>query len=87
MLELIGVTTAELSEVVNTLRGAILEETDFVLEAKRTAQFGEFLERSAQLAGAVTVPKVRAETSRTYLGEHLGEFTAGSPPAARGSAR
>ena len=58
VLELLGVVTSELSEVVGTLRGAILEEIDFKLEATRTEQFAEFLAQSADLGGMVTVPKV-----------------------------
>ena len=34
-LQLVGVATAELSEVVGTLREAILEETNFELEVRR----------------------------------------------------
>lgn len=58
VLELLGLSTAELSGVVNTLRSSILEEIDFVLEAERTEQFARFLARSPELAGRVTVPKV-----------------------------
>jgi len=63
MLQLAGLTTSDLSDVVKTLREAILEETDFVLEAKRTTQFRQFLQRSPDLAGAVTSPKVYPEAS------------------------
>ena len=63
VLQLLGVVTAELSDVVSTLRGAILEEIDFELEATRTEQFATFLGRSPELAGAVTVPKVYREAS------------------------
>lgn len=61
--QLIGLATAELTDVVGTLRDAIFEETDFTKEAQRTVQFRQFLERSPQLAGSVTVPKVYPQAS------------------------
>jgi aarF domain-containing kinase len=67
VLQLLGVVTAELSDVVSTLRSAILEEIDFVLEAQRTEQFAEFLARSPELAGVVTVPKVYRSASATRI--------------------
>ena len=67
VLQLIGVTTSELSEVVSTLRGAILEEIDFELEATRTEQFATFLERTPELVGLVTVPKVYRQASATRV--------------------
>jgi aarF domain-containing kinase len=63
VLQLLGLVTAELSEVVDTLRAAILEEIDFTLEAERTEQFAEFLARSPELAGLVTVPRVYRSAS------------------------
>jgi len=67
VLQLLGVVTSELSEVVQTLRDAILEETDFVLEATRTEQFAQFLDRS-DLRGVVTVPAVyRSASSKRIL--------------------
>jgi predicted unusual protein kinase regulating ubiquinone biosynthesis (AarF/ABC1/UbiB family) len=63
VLQLLGVVTAELNEVVGTLREAILEEIDFGLEATRTEQFAEFLSRQPELSGVVTVPKVYREAS------------------------
>jgi len=63
VLELLGVVTSELSEVVGTLRGAILEEIDFKLEATRTEQFASFLASSPELQGLVTVPKVYRQAS------------------------
>ena len=63
VLELLGVVTSELSEVVGTLREAILEEIDFTLEATRTEQFASFLERSPELSPLVTVPKVYRQAS------------------------
>ena len=63
VLQLIGVTTSELSEVVSTLRGAILEEIDFELEATRTEQFATFLERTPELVGLVTVQGLQAGVS------------------------
>lgn len=68
LLQLVGLATADLTEVVGTLREAILEETDFVKEAARTTQFREFLARSPQLAGAVTAPKVYPQVLRDVLG-------------------
>merc|ERR1719201_2823043 len=53
VLQLLGVVTAELSDVVGTLRGAILEEIDFKLEATRTEQFATFLARTPELQGLV----------------------------------
>lgn len=46
VLQVLGLVTAEFSDVVETLRDAILEETDFELEATRTEQFAQFLDRS-----------------------------------------
>jgi len=63
VLQLVGLATAELIEIVGTLREAILEETDFVKEAERTTQFLEFLERSGELTAGVTVPKVYPQAS------------------------
>lgn len=63
VLQLLGVVTAELSDVVATLRGAILEEIDFTLEATRTEQFATFLARSPELQGLVTVPAVYRQAS------------------------
>ena len=63
VLQLLGVVTAELSDVVSTLRSAILEEIDFELEAERTEQFATFLARSPELQGVVTVPKVYRQAS------------------------
>jgi predicted unusual protein kinase regulating ubiquinone biosynthesis (AarF/ABC1/UbiB family) len=63
VLQLVGLVTAELTDIVSTLREAILEETDFVKEAERTTQFREFLDRSPQLADSVTVPKVYPQAS------------------------
>lgn len=63
VLQLLGVVTSELSEVVGVLREAILEEIDFKLEAKRTEQFAEFLARSPELESLVTVPKVYPSAS------------------------
>ena len=63
MPQLLNVVTPELAEVVGTLRGAILEEIDFKLEATRTEQFADFLERSPELQGLVTVPKVYRQAS------------------------
>jgi len=60
-------SVARPQDVVGTLRGAILEEIDFVLEAQRTEQFGEFLARSPELAGRVTVPKVYRAASATRV--------------------
>jgi hypothetical protein len=48
---------------VATLRGAILEEIDFTLEATRTEQFATFLARSPELQGLVTVPAVYRQAS------------------------
>jgi len=67
VLQLLGVVTAELSDVVGTLRGAILEEIDFELEATRTEQFATFLASSPDLAGLVTVPKVYRQASATRV--------------------
>ena len=67
VLQLLGAVTSELTEVVEVLRAAILEEVDFELEAKRTEQFAEFLARSPELAGVVTVPAVYRESSATRV--------------------
>merc|ERR1711920_427936 len=67
VLQLAGVTTAELCDIVGILREAILEETDFRLEAKRTTQFRDFLSTSAELSGLVTAPKVYPEASATRV--------------------
>ena len=68
VLQLLGVATAELCDVVGVLREAILEEVDFELEATRTEQFASFLARSPELAGVVTVPKVyRAASAQRVL--------------------
>jgi len=67
VLELLGLVTPELSAVVGTLRGAILEEIDFQLEATRTEQFATFLARSPELGGLVTVPKVYRQASATRV--------------------
>mmetsp|Transcript_70514 Transcript_70514/g.117081 ORF Transcript_70514/g.117081 Transcript_70514/m.117081 type:complete len:511 (+) Transcript_70514:16-1548(+) len=73
VLELVGLGTAELSEIVGTLRASILEETDFKLEAQRTMQFRDFLASSPELAGAVTAPLVypHASGSRVLTLERL----------------
>lgn len=63
VLQLVGVVTGEFSELVGTLRAAILEEIDFKLEANRTMQFSGFLDRSPELKGLVTVPKVYPDSS------------------------
>jgi len=63
VLQLLGAVTSELVEVIETLRDAILEETDFTLEATRTEQFADFLARSAELQGLVTVPAVYRDAS------------------------
>merc|ERR1719454_1429401 len=63
ILELLGVVTSELSDIVGTLREAILEEIDFKLEAERTEQFASFLASSPELQGLVTVPKVYRQAS------------------------
>uniref|UniRef100_A0A7S2MLY6 ABC1 atypical kinase-like domain-containing protein n=1 Tax=Haptolina brevifila TaxID=156173 RepID=A0A7S2MLY6_9EUKA len=67
VLQLLGVVTSELSDVVETLRSAILEEIDFELEATRTEQFATFLARSPELTGVVTVPKVFRQASATRI--------------------
>ena len=67
VLELLGVVTEELSDVVGVLRAAILEEIDFKLEAQRTEQFADFLARSPELAGLVTVPRVYRQASATRI--------------------
>lgn len=63
VLQLAGVTTAELCDIVAVLREAILEETDFRLEAARTSQFRDFLGSAPELVGFVTAPKVYPEAS------------------------
>ena len=63
VLELVGLATSELTDVVSTLRDAIFEETDFLKEAQRTTQFREFLDRAGGLADQVTVPKVYPQAS------------------------
>jgi len=67
VLQLLGVFTSELSEVVQTLRAAILEEIDFKLEAERTEQFATFLARTPELSSVVTVPKVYRQASATRV--------------------
>uniref|UniRef100_A0A7S0PYT9 Protein kinase domain-containing protein n=1 Tax=Coccolithus braarudii TaxID=221442 RepID=A0A7S0PYT9_9EUKA len=67
VLQVLGVTTAELSDIVGILREAILEETDFRLEAKRTTQFRQFLQNSADLSGLVTAPKVYPDASASRI--------------------
>ena len=67
VLQLLGVVTSELSDVVGTLREAILEEIDFKLEATRTEQFATFLSGSPELAGLVTVPRVYRQASATRV--------------------
>jgi predicted unusual protein kinase regulating ubiquinone biosynthesis (AarF/ABC1/UbiB family) len=73
IFELLGLSTSDLSEIVSTLRSAILEEIDFTLEATRTEQFATFLKRSPELAPLVTVPKVyrQASASRVLTLERL----------------
>jgi len=67
VLQLLGLVTSELSDVVGTLREAILEEIDFELEATRTEQFATFLDRSPELATRVTVPSVYRQASATRV--------------------
>jgi len=67
VLQLLGTVTSELTEVVEVLRNAILEETDFQLEATRTEQFKSFLASSPELAGVVTVPSVYRKYSATRV--------------------
>jgi len=73
ILQLVGLVSDDLGEIVSTIREAILEELDFKLEAERTVQFGEFLDRSPELSGLVTVPKVypSASASRVLTLERL----------------
>ncbi|KAL3910635.1 MAG: hypothetical protein SGPRY_008986 [Prymnesium sp.] len=67
VLQVLGLVTAEFSDVVETLRDAILEETDFELEATRTEQFAQFLDRS-EFREIVTVPSVyRSASSKRIL--------------------
>ena len=58
---------------MQTLREAILEETDFVKEAKNTEQFRQFVEGNPELSGRVTAPKVypAASASRVLTLERL----------------
>ena len=58
---------------MQTLREAILEETDFVKEAKNTEQFRQFVEENPELSGRVTAPKVypAASASRVLTLERL----------------
>ena len=68
VLQLLGVVTEELVDVVGTLREAIMDEIDFELEATRTEQFATFLAKQPELANAVTVPRVyRQASSRRIL--------------------
>mmetsp|Transcript_105405 Transcript_105405/g.183326 ORF Transcript_105405/g.183326 Transcript_105405/m.183326 type:complete len:579 (+) Transcript_105405:52-1788(+) len=72
-LQLLGVFTDELADIVGVLRDAILEEIDFKLEATRTEQFADFLERTPELKGLITVPSVfrSASASRVLTLERL----------------
>jgi len=63
VLQLFGLATADLSEIIGTLREAIFEETDFLQEAKRTTEFAAFLARSEEQSAGVTVPKVYPQAS------------------------
>lgn len=63
VLELIGAGSSDLSDIFGTLREAILEETDFRLEAQRTTQFATFLQSVPEMAEVVTVPKVYPQAS------------------------
>lgn len=72
-LQLLGVVTDELADVVGVLRDAILEEIDFKLEATRTEQFADFLDRTPDLKRLITVPRVyrSASASRVLTLERL----------------